>query len=220
MVPLSGVSCFGDHPEQRGLAGAVGTDHADDAARRQLEGEIVDQHAVAEALAEAFEVDDVLAEALGHRNRDLRGLGLLLARLLQQVLVALVARLGLGLARLGRGRDPFLFARQRLLMRGVLAAFLLQPLLLLHQPGRIIALVGNAAAAVELEDPARDVVEEVAVVGHDQDRAGIIAQDGLPATTPTRRRDGWSARPAAAAPAGRAAACTARRGGARRRRAL
>ena len=176
MVPLSGVLLLGDHPEQRGLAGAVGADHADDAARRQLEGEIVDQHAVAKALAEAFEVDDVLAEPLGHGNRDLRGLGLLLARLLQQILIALVARLGLGLARLGRGRDPLLLAGERLLMRGVLAAFLLEALLLLHQPGRVIALVGNALAAVEFEDPARDVVEEVAVVGHDQDRAGIVAQ--------------------------------------------
>ena len=61
-------------------------------------------------------------------------------------------------------------------MRGILAAFLLEALLLLHQPGRIIALVGNALAAVELEDPAGDIVEEVAVVGHDQDRAGIVAQ--------------------------------------------
>ena len=61
-------------------------------------------------------------------------------------------------------------------MRGVLAAFLLEPLLLLHQPGRVIALVGNAPAAIELEDPARNVVEEVAIVGHDQDRAGIVAQ--------------------------------------------
>ena len=32
------------------------------------------------------------------------------------------------------------------------------------------------AATVELKDPARDVVEEVAVVGHDQDGAGIVAQ--------------------------------------------
>src|SRR4051812_3926687 len=55
---------LGDHPEQRGLAGAVGADHADDAARRQLEGEIVDQHAVAKTLAEAFEVDDVLPQPL------------------------------------------------------------------------------------------------------------------------------------------------------------
>ena len=158
------------------LPAPFGTDHADDAARRQLEGEIVDQLAIAEALAEAFEVDHVVAEPLGHRNGDLRGLGLLLAGLLQQIFIALVARLGLGLARLGRGRDPFLLARQRLLVRGVLAAFLFEALLLLHQPGRIIALVGNALAAIEFENPAGDVVEEVAVMGHDQDRAGIVAQ--------------------------------------------
>ena len=158
------------------LPAPFGADHADDAARRQLEGEIVDQQAVAIALGQALEIDHVLAEPLGDGNGDLRGLGLLLARELQQILVALVARLGLGLARLRRGRDPLLLAGQRLLMRGVLAAFLLEPLLLLHQPGRIVALVGNALAAVELENPARDVVEEVAVMGDDQDRAGIVAQ--------------------------------------------
>ena len=64
----------GDHAEQRGLAGAVRTDHADDAAGRQLEGEIVDQQLVAVALGEALEVDDVLAEPLGDRDDDLRGL--------------------------------------------------------------------------------------------------------------------------------------------------
>src|SRR5205085_246276 len=162
--------------EQRGLAGAVGADHADDAAWRQFKGEIVDQLTVAVTFAEAFEVDNVLAETLGHGNRDLRGRGLLLARLLQQFIVALIARLGFGLPRLRRGRDPFLLARQRALMRGLLAALLLEALLLLHQPGRIVALIGNAAAAIELEDPAGDIVEEVAVVGDDQDRAGIVAQ--------------------------------------------
>ena len=58
----------------------------------------------------------------------------------------------------------------------VFASFLLQPLLLLLEPGRVIALVGNAASAVEFEDPAGDVVEEVAVVGDDEDRARIGAQ--------------------------------------------
>jgi len=58
----------------------------------------------------------------------------------------------------------------------VLAAFLRQTLLLLRQPGGVIALIGNAAATVELENPSGDVVEEVAVMGDDQDRAGIVAQ--------------------------------------------
>src|SRR6202035_3000235 len=82
-----------------------------------------------ERVAGLIDIDDVLPETLGHRNRDLRGLGLLLAGLLQQFLVALVARLGFGLAPLRRGRDPFLFALQRALMGDVLAAFLGQALL-------------------------------------------------------------------------------------------
>ena len=44
---------------------------------------------------------------------------------------------------------------------------------LLLQPGGVVALPRDAAAAVELEDPAGDVVEEVAVVGDDQDGAGV-----------------------------------------------
>jgi hypothetical protein len=167
IVPLS---------EQRGLAGAVGADHADDAAGRQLEGEVVDQEFVAEAFCQALEIDHVLTEPLGDRNRDLRGLGLLLAGLLQQFFVALVARLGFGLARLRRGRDPFLFALQGALVGDILAAFLRHALLLLRQPGGVVALVGNALAAVELENPRGDVVEEVAVMGDDQNGAGIVSQ--------------------------------------------
>src|SRR6266481_2404644 len=167
---------LGDHPEQRGLAGAVGADHADNAARRQLERQIIDQKPVGKPFCQAFEIDHVLAEALGHGNRDLRGLGLLLAGLLQELLVALVARLGFGLACLRRGRDPFLLARQGALMRRLFAALLLETLLLLRQPGGVIAFIGNAPAAVELENPPGDVVEEIAVVGDDQDRTGILPQ--------------------------------------------
>jgi hypothetical protein len=42
-----GLLLPGDHPEQRGLAGAVGPDDADNAARRQLERQVVDQQPVA-----------------------------------------------------------------------------------------------------------------------------------------------------------------------------
>ena len=106
---------------------------------------------------------------LGRRRTLLVGLG-------HKVLVALDTGLRLGLAGLGRSRHPLALALDGALVRLVLAALLLQALLLLLEPGRVIALVGNAAAAVELEDPARHVVEEVAVVGDDQDRARIVAQ--------------------------------------------
>src|SRR5258706_13072816 len=50
-----GVLLTGDHAKKRGLAGAVRTDDADDTARRQLEGEIVDQQIVAEPLRSSAE---------------------------------------------------------------------------------------------------------------------------------------------------------------------
>src|SRR5690349_24675793 len=145
---LVGLFLAGDHAEQRCLAGAVRPDHPDDAAGRQLEGEIVDQQIVTESFAEAVEVDHVLAQPLSHRNDDLGGLGRLLAGLLEEVLVALIARLRFCLPRLRTMSDPFLLARERPLPRLFLAPLLLEPLLLLHQPGRIIALVRDPVSAI------------------------------------------------------------------------
>ena len=71
-MPLSGCLLADDHAEQRRLARAVRADHADDAARRQLEGEIVDQQHVAEALAETLGLDYHVAETRARRNGDLR----------------------------------------------------------------------------------------------------------------------------------------------------
>jgi hypothetical protein len=48
--PRIGLFLAGDHPEQRRLAGAVRADDADNAARRQLERQVVDQQPVAIAL--------------------------------------------------------------------------------------------------------------------------------------------------------------------------
>ena len=63
-----GLLLAGDHAEERGLAGAVRADDADDAARRQLEGQAVDEELVAEGLLEIVELDDVVAQALGDRE--------------------------------------------------------------------------------------------------------------------------------------------------------
>ena len=71
---------------------------------------------------------------------------------------------------------PFQFAFERFLAALVLARLLFQPLGLLFEPRRVVPLVGNAAAPVELEDPAGDVVEEVAVMGDDQDRTLVVDQ--------------------------------------------
>ena len=69
--------------------------------------------------------------------------------------------------------------RERLLARRVLLLLEREPLLLLVEPRRVVALERDAAAAVDLEDPARDVVEEVAIMGDGDDGAGVLAEEAL-----------------------------------------
>ena len=100
----------------------------------------------------------------------------LLLLLGQQLLVGGEAGLGLGLPGARRGAHPLELARQRALAGRLGLLLALEPLLLLLEPGRVVALPRDAGAAVELEDPAGDVVEEVAVVGDGDDRARVLVQ--------------------------------------------
>ena len=140
-----GLLVAGEHAEQRRLASAVRADDADDAAGRQLEGEVFDQHLVGKTLGQAVDLDDDIAEALAGRNDDLRVGRLAVLSLLDQFLIRLDARLRLGLASLRRGRDPLALAPDRLLAGVVLAAFLDEALGLGVEILRVVALVGNAA---------------------------------------------------------------------------
>src|SRR5205814_10247940 len=103
-------------------------------------------------------LDKELAEARARGQHNLRGFRRLFAALGHQRLIGLNARLALGLAGARALAHPFELALEGALARGFLLALLRQALLLLLEPARVISLVGNPAAAVELEDPARDVV--------------------------------------------------------------
>ena len=174
----AGVGGFlaGDHAEQRRLARAVGADHADDAGARQVEGERLDQQPLAEALRQLVRRQHLLAEPRPRRDVDLDVLELDVALLGDQLLVAGQARLGLRPFALGVRAHPFELGGDRPLAGLLGALFLGQARLLLLEPARVVALVGDAASAVELEDPAGDVVEEVAVVGDRDDRALVLGQ--------------------------------------------
>ena len=89
----------------------------------------------------------------------------------EQLLVGIQARLALGLARARRHADPVELALQRSLPLALGLLFLLQAVRLLLEPAGVVAFVGNAVAAIELENPAGDVVEEVAIVRDRDDRA-------------------------------------------------
>ena len=150
-------------------------------ARGRREGQVLDEHLVAEGLAQALDLDDRIAEARAGRDRDLElagrvpvalGLG-------QQLLVRAEAGLALRLPGARREAHPFELARERALAgvdRLLLAG---QPGQLLLEPARVVALERDAAPAVELEDPLRDVVEEVAVVGDRDDGARVFLEEAL-----------------------------------------
>src|SRR4029077_10262296 len=96
------------------LAGAVRADDADDAAARETERQIVDEQALAIALAQALGRDHQVAEPLARRDIDLVGLVAFLELARGELLVALQGALALGLTRLGVLPHPLELVRQRL----------------------------------------------------------------------------------------------------------
>src|SRR5438552_1803992 len=78
-----------------------------------------------------------------------------------------------------RRSHPFELARKRLLARGLLLLLDEEPRALLLEPRAVVALIRDAEPAVQLENPAGDVVEEVAIVGDRDDAPRILGQMAL-----------------------------------------
>ena len=215
--PRVGLLLAGDHPEERRLAGAVRPDHADDARRRQREAQVLEQQPVAEALRQPS------ASITTSPRRGPGGMWIstrveLDALLLgEQLLVRAETRLRLRVARASGSSAPTR-ARAASVRRRADACFssTASRACFCSSQRRVVALERDAPAAVELEDPAGDVVEEVPVVRDRDDGALVVGEEALEPDRPTRRRGGSSARRAAAGRATRAAAGRARRAGARR----
>ena len=169
----------GDHPEERRLARAVRPDHADDAAGREVERQVLDEQPVAEALLYVVGPDDDVAEPRAGGDVDLDRVDPLRLVLREQLLVGGEARLRLRVARRRAHAHPLELALQRAAARGVLLLLDPEPRLLLLEPRRVVALERDALAAVELEDPAGDVVEEVAVVRDGDDGALVRLEEPL-----------------------------------------
>ncbi len=126
-----------------------------------------------------MEIDDLVTQTRAGRDVDFVGLAALLEFLRLHLLEALQAGLGLRLAGLGALAYPLQFRLHGLLVCRLLLGFLLQARGLGFQPLRVVALEGYALAAVEFENPAGDVVEEVAVVGDRHHGAGEVVEEML-----------------------------------------
>ncbi len=142
-------------------------------------------------LVRPFGLDHDVAQPRARRDLDLLEVELAsLVRLGGHLLVPLEARLALGLAGLGVGAHPLQLVLQPLLALGVLLALDLEPGGLRLQVGGVVALVRVGTAAVELEDPLGDVVQEVPVVG-DRDDACRGTSPGAARATETLSASRW-----------------------------
>src|SRR5665647_1403241 len=96
-----------------------------------------------------------------------------------EFLELLNTRLALGLTRARRHAHPLQLSCQGTLTSRLGLLFLLETLALLLKPVRVVPLVRHPLAAIELEDPLRDVVEEVAIVRDSDDGARKVSEEML-----------------------------------------
>ena len=165
--------------EEGGFAGAVGPDDAHDAVGRQVEVEVLEKQFVAEGLAHVLGLDDDIAQTRSVGYKDLQRLFFFLDILVEELVVGVQTGFRLGVARFRGHTHPFQLSLEGLHTLALLLLLHRQAVGFLLQPGTIVALPGNALAAVEFENPAGHVVEEIAVVGHGDDGALVLLQVGL-----------------------------------------
>ena len=177
---LAGVEALAQQLEQRRLAGAVDADHGQLLAGRQLEVEPAEHLVLAIGLAQPVQAEGELPAALGlgeaqlERGRLVGELDPLdLGQLLDPAL-DVARRGGLGAVAV----DELLLALQLALLAGVLLLEVLDPLGALDLEARVVARVDRQLAHLQLEHLGDEVIEEVAVVAGDDQRALVAAEEG------------------------------------------
>ena len=162
--------------EQGGLTGAVWTDNAHDAVRRQHEVEVIEEQFLAKGFGYMLRLNHLVAQARAVGNEDFQLLLLLLHILVEQLVVRVQTGLSFGLTSLGGHAHPLQLALQRLTALAGRLLLHLHTLGLLFQPAGVVALPGDALTAVQLQNPSGHVVQEVTVVRHGNHRTLILLQ--------------------------------------------
>jgi hypothetical protein len=170
---------FGQHLQERGLAGAVGPDDAEPLPRVEQQVDVLEQRrTTGPGEPDVVQLDDDIAEARRAEARqvEVAGSGGGLGAPLHQLRRRLDARLGLARARRGAPPQP-----RQLGAREVLAHLLGGGSALLTfdarlEPRRVPAFVHVAATPIDLDHARRDLVEHVPVMGDEEQAAAVRSE--------------------------------------------
>ena len=182
MLPRSGGSSPTIIRNSVVLPAPFGADDPDDAGLRQRERQVLDQDLVAVRLRQVLDLDDRVAEARDRAGWRSRARARCAWRRSPRPAASRRRRGAPCPSPAGRAGSRRTHSSSRASVRWRASLGLLlarQALELLLEPARVVALERDAPAAVELQDPLGDVVEEVAIVGDRDDRARVLLQEPL-----------------------------------------
>ena len=167
--------------QQRALADAVVADEPDAVTAHDAERQVPDQRLAAVAVGDVAELHHLAAGLSAVLHVDARvslglePLGRLLAHGHERAHPAFVARA----ARLDAAPDPFLLLGQPLVEQGVVPGVFRQGLLLELEVVVVAAGPAREPGAIQLHDAGGQAPQEGAVVGDEQDAAGVIVDPVL-----------------------------------------
>ncbi|MNX87325.1 hypothetical protein D3C86_1192500 [compost metagenome] len=168
-----------DHAHEGRLAHPVRPDDPEAHAGRELQVQVRDEGAIAEAFGDALELDDLVAEPLAHGDEQVELAVRVGRRLVDQLLEAVDAGLLFGAAGLGLLADPLQLAPDRHLADVLGLGLGLFALGLEQQVLGVVAHVLGELPEVQLDHAVGHVVEEVAIVGDQDDGPGVGGQVAL-----------------------------------------
>ena len=165
-----------NHAEEGCLAGTVRSDYAHNSVGRKHEVEVLEEELVSIGFAYADGIDDLVAQARTIGDENLEFFLALFLLLVEHAVICSQTGFGLGLTGFGCHANPLQLALEGLaalaglfLFHGHSGGFLLQP-------RGVVTLPGNTFSAVQFENPACHIVEEIAIVGDGNHRSGVLLQ--------------------------------------------
>src|SRR5215203_229218 len=162
--------------EERSFAGAVRTDHTDYTAGRKREFQLLKKQFVVITFGHAVRLDNNISEPRAGWNKDLEFVAAFLGFGRDHLLVIVDTRLRFRMTSFRRHPYPFKLALECLCAFIFGLLFLRETILFLLEPRRVIPFPRNSFTAIKLEDPTRDVVEEVSIVRDRDDGALVLLQ--------------------------------------------